>query len=323
MTHLWPLFTVTVVAPTEKKAGKPGDWDCGKCNAANFARRKACYQCGGPKADSTGKDGQSKQQGQGGGKKQKQQQQAEQKSGEETWDGKKASDWTCTHCSARNFKRNIRCFQCHAARKVSEQGGDRGTGGIGNAANSSGGQGTGQTSAASGASGSGTTATPEQERKAVETLAGMLRKCKNNEQVVSVLVQHFAETHASLKSAVLPRAAVGGPRKWFMKHSDTFQLGAPDNYGQSMVRLKQIPVRKPFRRDRWPTSIHTRCVCMLAHTLRCVEDLQQSAPVAAAGAASQSEEREAAAILTDMLRKCGGEQVVSVISLSLRNCACC
>ena len=47
--------------------------------------------------------------------------------------------------------------------------------------------------------------------------------------------------------------------------------------------------------------------------------LQQSAPVAAAGAASQSEEREAAAILTDMLRKCGGEQVVSVTHLCVRN----
>jgi hypothetical protein len=60
-------------------------------------------------------------------------------------------------------------------------------------------------------------ATPEQERKAVELLGLMLRKCKNNEQVVSVLVQHFAESHAALKSAVLPRAAVGGPRKWFLK----------------------------------------------------------------------------------------------------------
>ncbi len=252
LTHRWTLLTVTVVAPTEKKAGKPGDWDCAKCNAANFARRKACYQCGGPKADPTGKDGQPKQ-GQGGGKKkqqqQQQQQQAAQKSGEETWDGKKASDWTCSHCSARNFKRNIRCFQCHAARKVSEKGGGGRAGGTGNAASSSSGQGSGgQGSAGSGAGGSGTTATPEQERKAVDILCGMLRKCKNNEQVVSVLVQHFAESHAALKSAVLPRAAVGGPRKWFQTHSDTFQLGSADNYGQSIVRLKQIPVRK-----------HTQC----------------------------------------------------------------
>ena len=52
------------------------------------------------------------------------------------------------------------------------------------------------------------------------------------------------------------------------------------------------------------------------------EDLQQTAPVAAAGAASQSEEREAAAILTDMLRKNGGQQVVSVMGLSLQMRAC-
>jgi hypothetical protein len=67
------------------------------------------------------------------------------------------------------------------------------------------------------------------------------------------------------------------------QHTDTFQLGAPDNYGQSIVRLKQIPQAAP------------------------------AATAAAAGAASQSEEREAAAILTEMLGKCGGQQVVSVL----------
>ncbi len=89
----------------------------------------------------------------------------------------------------------------------------------------------------------------------MDILCGMLRKCKNNEQVVSVLVQHFAESHAALKSAVLPRAAVGGPRKWFQKHSDTFQLGSPDNYGQSIVRLKQIPVRQHTQRGQPGASI--------------------------------------------------------------------
>ena len=119
----------------------------------------------------------------------------------------------------------------------------------------------------------------------------MLRKCKNNEQVVSVLVQHFAETHAALKSAVLPRAAVGGPRKWFLKHSDYFQLGAPDNYGQSIVRLKQVP---------------------------------SAAPAPSAGSASQSEEREAVAILLEMLRKAGGKQVTPPFlctSLHIEQCS--
>jgi hypothetical protein len=244
---------VTVVGPTEKKAGKPGDWDCGKCTAANFARRKMCYQCGGPKPNLAATDGQAavkQQSGQGGA--QQQQQAVQMKAGEETWDGKKACDWTCTHCGARNFKRNIRCFQCHAARKSEGRAvggaGGGGAGGGGNAANSASGQGVaGQGSAGGNGGGAGTMmATPEQERKAVELLGLMLRKCKNNEQVVSVLVQHFAESHAALKSAVLPRAAVGGPRKWFLKHTDTFQLGAPDNYGQSIVRLKQIPVRTVY-----------------------------------------------------------------------------
>ena len=49
--------------------------------------------------------------------------------------------------------------------------------------------------------------------ESVVTDVHMLRK-SGGEQVVSVLVQYFAEANPVLKNAVLPRGAVGGPRKW-------------------------------------------------------------------------------------------------------------
>ena len=108
---------VTVVGPTEKKAGKPGDWICGKCDADNFARRKQCYQCNSAKSDFVTAQGGSGAGGAGDG---------------EIWDGKKACDWTCTNCSARNFKRNVRCFQCHSARATADSSAGGADGGGGN-----------------------------------------------------------------------------------------------------------------------------------------------------------------------------------------------
>ena len=104
------MCAVTVVGPTEKKAGKPGDWDCGKCTAANFARRKMCYQCGGPKPNLAATDGQAavkQQSGQGGA--QQQQQAVQMKAGEETWDGKKACD-----CRRLPHTRILRCNETPA-----------------------------------------------------------------------------------------------------------------------------------------------------------------------------------------------------------------
>jgi DNA-nicking Smr family endonuclease len=303
---------VTVVGPSEgnRKGGKPGDWTCVKCNADNFARRKQCYQCSAPKpaegvAQGSGGAGAGGSGSAGGG-------------GEEgaasSWDMKKACDWTCGNCSARNFKRNVRCFQCHSARATPDGGEAGGGGGAGGRAGGAGRNGGSASSGPATSTGSGSyssggnqsVATPEQERKAVETLAQMLRKCKHSEQVVSVLVQHFAEAYPALKSMVLPRAAVGGPRKWFLRHSDVFQLGAPDNYGQSIVRLKQMP-------SSATGGANANANADASGASGGGGGSGGGGSGAAAGAASESEEREAVKILTQMLRKCGGQQVVSVL----------
>eukprot|EP01050_Picozoa_sp_SAG11_P008470 SAG11_NODE_749_length_7363_cov_12.270099_5_plen_669_part_01 len=230
---------VITAAPREKKNAKPGDWTCGKCEADNFARRTACYRCSAKKPEGaiiTGVNSgaQSEAQGKGGGAGA--QGGAGGVAGGEG-EARKLRDWPCAKCGVRNFKRNTRCFQCQALRE-SDQPPARSSGGgneSGEVEHGSKGGGGGGSGGPSGGGGFG--ASENEEHAAVETLTAMLRK-SGGEQVVSVLVQYFAEANPQLKNAVLPRGAVGGPRKWFLKHAAVFQLSQPDAFGQSIVRLR-------------------------------------------------------------------------------------
>lgn len=104
--------------------------------------------------------------------------------------------------------------------------------------------------------------------------------------VRQVLVQHFSMQHPALKNVVLPRGIEGNSRRWLAKHSDVFELSALDKDGQSTVRIKQgadkiIEARKQ-------------------------QQLKGAKP-------PEAVEREAVDVLVGMLRKLGGDQVISVL----------
>lgn len=101
-----------------------------------------------------------------------------------------------------------------------------------------------------------------------------------------MLVQHFSMQHPALKNVVLPRGIEGNSRRWLARHSDVFELSALDKDGQSTVRIKQgadkiIEARKQ-------------------------QQLAGAKP-------PEAVEREAVDVLVGMLRKLGGDQVISVL----------
>ena len=92
--------------------------------------------------------------------------------------------------------------------------------------------------------------------------------------------------HPALKNVVLPRGIEGNSRRWLARHSDVFELSALDKDGQSTVRIKQgadkiIEARKQ-------------------------QQLAGAKP-------PEAVEREAVDVLVGMLRKLGGDQVISVL----------
>jgi hypothetical protein len=99
-------------------------------------------------------------------------------------------------------------------------------------------------------------------------------------------VQHFSMQHPALKNVVLPRGIEGNSRRWLARHSDVFELSALDKDGQSTVRIKQgadkiIEARKQ-------------------------QQLAGGKPADAVG-------RQAVDVLVGLLRKLGGDQVISVL----------
>ncbi len=99
-------------------------------------------------------------------------------------------------------------------------------------------------------------------------------------------MQHFSMQHPALKNVVLPRGIEGNSRRWLARHSDVFELSALDKDGQSTVRIKQgadkiIEARKQ-------------------------QQLAGGKPADAVG-------RQAVDVLVGMLRKLGGDQVISVL----------